>query len=418
MSDLPIYSSSNQLNQPQPDMPKKQTPKKYLIGGLLVVFLFATVGLVFLMTRNERPPESSAAVTAPNLKPEDTNIRLVATGDMIPHDALNAAAKDEGIYDYFQFMQNMQPYFEAADIRFCNQAVLGGGEEFGITGYPNFNSPTEFAKDMNKVGCNLINTGTNHTNDFSQAVINSSVSAWDDLDVLAVAGANRSEQERDTIKYFDVDGVNFAFLSYSTYTNAPGETNYGLSLYESGRAKNDIKKAKSQADIVIVSMRWGTEYSENVNPKQKQQAKDLARYGADIVLGHGPHVLQPVEVVKESGNRAVVWYSLGNFLNAQLEAETLFNGFASMSIDKDTKEVSVDGYLPVYMHYDWSPEQKAKEDLLARSNFEMLLLEDAEDKVNQSQLNTTVAKQRARLQTTLNTFQNTPLLTSDQYQSL
>lgn len=395
--------------------------KRKLISGL--VLLVVIVGVFLFLFLGRTSPSSSSSTEVPveennqaTQEPKET-IRFIASGDIIPHDALNAAAKQEnGSHDYYQFMDNMSPVFEPADIRFCNQAVLGAGEEFGIKGYPVFNSPTSIAADMSKLGCNLINTGTNHTNDISQAAINSSVVAWDDKETLAVAGANRSQAEHDAVKYFTVDGVSFGFVSYTTYSNSADHSSYGLTRYSKELATRQITEADKKADIVVVSIRWGTEYSPNVNANQDAISQDLADLGADIVLGHGPHVLEPVKKLSgTNGNTTYVWYSLGNFLNAQLEPEALFNGLAVMDISKATKQIVNVGYLPIYMHYEWTPEQAAAQDLLARTNFDLYVFDDAADSLGRSQLSTTLEEQKARIKKTLNTYTNIPLLTKRQY---
>ena len=391
---------------------------KKIISCLLVVLVMLVGVLAYVFTHTT--PENNSSKVAGNgsyQRVEKTTIRLTATGDMIPHDALNLRAeKADGSYDYFQFMDNMKPIFDKAEINFCNQATLAAGEDFGITGYPVFNAPTQFAKDMRQVGCNIINTGTNHTNDLSQDAISASRAVWDDLDVLAIAGTNRSADEQQKISYFEVDGVKFAFLSYTDYSNKPGETNYGLNKYSDEFAGKQIKQAKQQADIVIVSMRWGTEYSSAVNARQDTISQKLADFGADVIFGHGPHVLEPVKkLTGTNGNTTFTWYSLGNFLNAQLEPETLFNGFAVMNIDKQTKKLSIVGYLPVYMHYEWTAEEKAREDLLVRKNFEMFTFDQAKEPLSRSQLDTSLEQQRSRIADTLNTYTKVPLLNVEQY---
>lgn len=345
------------------------------------------------------------------------SLTIVGTGDMIAHDAINLRAETEDGYDYLQMMKGMRPYFEAADVRFCNQAVLGGGSEFGISGYPVFNSPTEFARDMAAVGCNVINTGTNHTNDKEQEVIDASVAAWDDLNgVLAVAGANRSEEELQAVSYFELHSVKFAFVSYTTYSNVPNRSEYSLTTFQEDLVARQLSEAREQADIVMVSMRWGTEYADEINVEQTNQSQFLADQGADIVFGHGPHVLQPVEKLSgQDGRDTYVWYSLGNFLNSQLETETLTSIFAVLEVDIDTKSITEIGYLPVYMHYEWTEEQKVNDEFLARDNFAMFLLEEAQEPLSRSLLGTTVEEQQARIEEVLNRYQEVPLMTKDQY---
>lgn len=389
----------------------------WLLSGALFLIVLGVGLLVVLKPKPASQPDVPTPIVLPPEGQNPNRVRIIATGDVIPHDAMNAAAKNGNNYNYLQFMDNMLPLFAAADVRFCNQAVLGAGEKFGIKGYPVFNSPTQVARDMQKVGCNVVNTGSNHTNDLGQAEINASVAAWDDLpNMLAVAGANRSEAEKQQVRYFEKKGVKFAFLSYTTYTNTPGKTSYGLTIFNESLAKKQLQEARKSADIVMVSMRWGTEYSPKINAQQTTQANFLAKHGADIVLGHGPHVLEPVKKLKRLGGRdTYVWFSLGNFLNAQLEVEGRVNGLAVMDIDTITKKITTIGYLPTYMHYDWTTAQAAREDLMARKNFEMYLLEEAAEPLKKSQLNTTVETQQRYVQKVLNTYTKVPILTSQQY---
>lgn len=352
---------------------------------------------------------------------EDANqdpatIRLIATGDTIGHDSVNANAKQGNSYDYLKLMSNMKPYFDIADLRFCNQATPAGGTQFGITGYPVFNAPLEFTRDMVKLGCNVVNIGTNHTNDKGQALINASVGEWNNQNVLAFAGANRSVAEKNTVKYFESKGVKFAFLSYSTYTNSPVNNGYGVTMYERGLAESQISEANKKADVIIVSMRWGTEYSPAINAQQTQLSQELADMGADIIFGHGPHVLEPVKNLKgSSGNDTLVWYSLGNFLSSQLEVAALTGCIAIMDIDTASKKIKSIGCMPVYMHYEWTADEKAHEDLLKRKNLALYPLDQAAGPLARSQNGTTVAEQTNRIKALLNQHAKVTLIPSNQY---
>src|SRR3989344_3794738 len=179
-----------------------------------------------------------------------------------------------------------------------------------------------------------------------------------------------------------------------------------------------IAEAKAAgASAIIVSMRWGTEYSSAVNAAQKSNAQFLADQGVSLVLGHGPHVLQPVDKLKGSGgNETVVWYSLGNFLNTQEPAESLFGALGVVDFKASDGSISSIGYLPIYMHYEWTQQQKAAGDLLARKSLRMYLLEDAtQDMIDKNQLSTSVAAQDARIKQILNTSAPVTTYTSEQY---
>ncbi len=395
--------------------------KVIVIAGVVIVLLVLGVGLLWHQSQSKNTSVTvtktitKTAVTAP-----PTTISLLATGDWIAHDSINAAAKQsDGSYDYMPQIADFGSIFKSTDIRFCNDPVLNGGAVSSIAGYPKFNSPPAFVTDMGKLGCNVANTASNHSFDRTQAEITASVDAWKAVpNTLAVAGENSSQAEHDAVHYFTVKGVKFAFLAYTTYinTDAPVQNPYGVNVFTKDFASQQIAAAKQNgAQIIIASMRWGTEYSTSVDSTQTADAQFLADQGVSLVLGHGSHELEPVTVLTGSGgNKTTVWYSLGNFLNTQEPAETLFNGIAMINFDIATKAVSIKGYLPIYMHYEWTAAQAAADDINARTNVHLYLMEDAtQAMIDSQQLKTTVAAQKARMTSTLNQDGlQIPLLTS------
>lgn len=351
---------------------------------------------------------------------EDTELerlRIIATGDMIAHDSVIANAATNGGYDFYSLMENMQPFFAAADVRFCNQATPAGGEAFGISGFPIFNAPLQWHDGMEQLGCNVISLGTNHTFDKGQPLVDAMVADWQDREVLATAGAHRNQAEREQISYFDVGDVTFAFLSYSTYSNEPVPNNYSMVPYDEAIAASEVAEARDNADIVLVSMRWGVEYATSESTEQREIANSLAEAGADFVFGHGPHTLQPVERITSSDEReTIVWFSLGNFLNTQIPADTLVSVIAVMDLDPDDLSIVSIGALPVYSHYEWSAEDAATQNLLARQNLQMLALDDVDDSYfERNQLDTTVQAEREHLTNVLNQRTDVPILNTENF---
>ena len=383
--------------------PKKTKRNVIIAIGMLMVVVIA-VGLYFFVFKKQAsaPTDSEATTNQPEETTKD-RLRLIVTGDTIAHDSVNQEAQQGDGYEYSDMFGALPAIFANADLRFCNQATLAGGTEFGVSGYPTFNAPTELTRDMQELGCNIINTGSNHTNDYGQDVISSAVQAWEGQpDVFAVAGANANESQKQEVRYFEKKGVKFAFVSYTTYSNETAPSSYSVTMYSDKLAKKQLAEARSKADVVIASMRWGTEYSPEINTKQKTIAKDVVNYGADIILGHGPHVLQSVEKLTLDDNReAYVWYSLGNFLNTQLQPEALFNVIGVMDFDTKTKKLTDISYLPIYMHYEWTAEEKANGDLFKRKNLKLYTFDQAKEYINKSQLDTSLEAQDERIKSTL-----------------
>lgn len=392
-----------------------------LIAGIALIF---AAGAGTYLSRDQAiKPAVSSNVAKPKphqITKRDDAISMVLTGDWIAHDSVNAAAQNsDGTYNYLPLVEPLAPLFKKTDIRFCNDPILNGGKALGISGYPKFNSPTEFVTDMGKYGCNLVNTASNHSFDFTQANIDASVAAWAAVPTtLAVAGQNRNQAEHDAVHMFTTKGLKFAFLAYTTYSNAAPQNSYGVSVYSPALAAQQIQAAKAQgAQIIIVSMRWGVEYSSQVTAAQEKAAQYLSDQGVNLVLGHGPHVLQPVQdLTGAAGNKTLVWYSLGNYLNTQIPPETLFNGVALLKINPATLAISITGYLPFHMQYEWTAAQAKAENTNARTKVKLELLEKTtQAAIDAQQINTTAKDQAARLVKTLNERgQQIPLLSSEQ----
>ncbi len=326
--------------------------------------------------------QSPQATTAPP-KPQTTTITMAASGDQIAHDSLVAFARNNAGYDFTPLYQNIQPIIKNADIVFCNPETLVAGEQFGISGYPAFNAPTQFAGDMTKAGkCNVINQATNHINDKGQQAINANLANWQSLQPLAIAGANKSAADQQAISYFTVKDIKFAFLAYADFSNNANFAPYAINIYHDTMLfDQQLKQARSNADVVIVSMHWGTEDSTTVNQDQTAFAKRAADLGADILIGTGPHVLQKAtHTTGSSGNSMLTWYSLGNLLSTQLQLNELTGGIATWSITKTDTGVKISDvkFHPTFMSYSWSADDRAANNLLARDNLALQLLKNAD----------------------------------------
>ncbi len=121
-----------------------------------------------------------------------------------------------------------------------------------------------------------------------------------------------------------------------------------------------VTLADSLADVVVVSVHWGTEDSHTVHSSQETSAQDLADWGADLIIGTHPHVLQDCEwLTAEDGSTAFVAYSLGNCVSAQSKADNLIGGILTLTFQKTieldgsvTIEIIDPQITPVVTHYD------------------------------------------------------------------
>ncbi len=387
----------------------RRTRLALTIGGGALVLLVAAAATIFALTRPpaaEPAAPSPSATTAPEPTPAEPAvpeaIHVVAMGDMLPHDSVNQNAQTaDGGWDYGRFFGGVQSQLDAADVVFCNQEVPSAGVEFGVSGYPVFNAPIEFAQQLRSpVGCDLVNLANNHAADKGVAGIQATRAVWDGLGPAIVNGVNRSAEEQRTVPVFEVDGVRVALVSFAEYSNIAID---GVSLNFMGDdalVTDLLAQARASADVVVVSAHWGTEDSHEVNAAQQAFAQRVADLGADVVLGTGPHVLQPVTWLgRADGGRTLVWYSLGNMLNTQIALDQRTGVLAGFDIVRDEEggpvRVENPTALITYMHYDWSAEDESAYNLLARTNLSITPLAGADELLARTRFGVTAEQQLA-----------------------
>ena len=333
-------------------------------------------------------------------KDQDKIVHFSAMGDMLAHDTIIANAKTDSGYDFGKFFANTRSSYKDSDVMFCDQEGLVSGEKYGISGYPSFNAPTQFASGLQSgAGCNFINLANNHIGDKGVDATNATIDAWNALKPLAITGANKSSEDQEKVSYVTVNGIKLSFLAFADFNNNSSTPAYSVNNYHDEDLLNRlVTTARSNSDVVIVSMHWGTEDSSVVDGEQTAFANSLSSLGVDVIIGTGPHVLQPIQTItRADGGKTVVWYSIGNMLSSQLNIKELIGGIAQFDITKTVAGViSINNlsFIPTYMHYDWTATEAANSDLLARKNAMIYLLNDATEPLSRSLFNTTVAIQK------------------------
>jgi poly-gamma-glutamate synthesis protein (capsule biosynthesis protein) len=275
-----------------------------------------------------------------------SKVSLVAVGDNLIHHTVYSAAYTNGIYDFTSMFEEIKPYIKQFDIAFINQETILGGKELGLSTYPAFNSPHELGDTLVDTGFNLVSIANNHTLDRGEKAIISATNYLDKLPLI-YSGAARSSNGLH-VKIFKKNGITFAFVAYTYGTNGipvPSGKDYLVNLYSNQKAKADLDKVRDLVDVIIVSMHWGDEYQDYPNETQKTQAKYLANLGVDIIIGHHPHVIQPVEVIiNDKGEETFVIYSLGNILSDQKGIDRLIGMAVNIDIykTKDNSFIDID----------------------------------------------------------------------------
>ena len=246
-------------------------------------------------------------------------VTLIMVGDMLLHDRVEESAKKEaGGYDFSAIFAHTKDMISEADIAIANEEVIIGGTELGVSGYPAFNAPFEFADELAESGFDVICHGTNHALDKDGRGITSCLNYWENYPEIQVLGIHDSAADQDRLTIMEQNGLKLAFLNYTYGTNGialPGDMPFGVDYLLEEAVIEDLAEAEEIADFTIVCPHWGTEYRLTPDSYQEKWTKIFVENGADLILGTHPHVIEPVEWEEYHGNKALVYYSLGNFVN-------------------------------------------------------------------------------------------------------
>lgn len=380
--------------------------------AFLTLIVIITAGLVIwrysnLTNKSDTNGQLNTSQPVKQVAKAGSIIHFAAMGDMLAHDTIIANAKTENGYDFGKYFANILSSYSNANVIFCNQEGLSAGEQYGISGYPSFNAPTQFSSGLQSgAGCNLINLANNHMGDKGVDATNATVDVWNKLKPLGFSGANKSATDQQNASFSEANGIKIGFVSFADFNNNKLTPGYSVNVYhDEALVRSLVTQARTNADVVIVSMHWGVEDSNTVSADQQTQVDLLSSLGVDVIIGTGPHVLQKVETVtRADGGKMVIWYSLGNMLSSQLNIKELIGGIAQFDITKVSQgKVNISNltFTPAYMHYEWTAAEATNSDLLARKNAMIYLLDSAASPLSRSLFNTTIAEQRQYVVDTL-----------------
>ncbi|ADU52066.1 Capsule synthesis protein, CapA [Thermaerobacter marianensis DSM 12885] len=241
------------------------------------------------------PPASAAA--APPLQ----RATLLSVGDVLLHDTLLAAGRDpaSGDYDFRPAFAHVRDAIRAADLAVANLEEPVAGADLGYSGYPRFNAPDALLAALRDAGFDVLTNANNHS---GAKGVTRTYAALDRFGFVHT-GTARSAAERDRVAMADVRGIRIAFLAYTYGTNGiPLPEPYMVNLIDGRRIAADIARARAAgADLVSVSLHFGNEYEPVPSPAQERLVDAVLAAGADIVLGHHPHVLQRAELRPATG---------------------------------------------------------------------------------------------------------------------
>ncbi|MER5932251.1 CapA family protein [Streptomyces sp. NPDC002054] len=235
---------------------------------------------------------------------------LVATGDIIPYPSIIQRAADDagpgGGHDFRKILAGVKPLVEAADVAICHHEIPYGRPGGPYTGYPTFKAPHQLADALKDAGYDSCSTASNHTLDAGYDGLTRTLDHLDRVGIKHV-GSARTAAEAKAPALLSAGGAQIAQLSYTYGTNGiplPSDKPWAVNLLDRDRIIADARAARAAgADVVVLSIHWGTEWQTAPDAQQRELAQALtaSRTGGlpdiDLIIGTHNHVPQPYEKI-------------------------------------------------------------------------------------------------------------------------
>lgn len=287
-----------------------RTIRIFVVGALLAVAPLTIPGLPERIVEFVRPVPPPRA-------------RVVFVGDIMLSRTVAKKMRERGAD--FPFASTTHLIHEA-DIAFGNlETTITDGEPVEAFEM-RFRADAHAGRSLKEAGFEILSLANNHTFDFGEKGLSDTQSALDDAGILHV-GAGRDDVEAGQPMFIQANGIQFAFLAYTDghfSGREAGSGRPGAAFMRPERMKAAVAGASTFADVVIVSMHSGDEYELEPNETQKAFARAAIDAGADMVVGHHPHVVQSAEIYQGRP----IYYSLGNFVFDQMWSEETRSGLA------------------------------------------------------------------------------------------
>lgn len=263
---------------------------------------------------------------SPDPTPRDVKLTLLAAGDVLTHTPVNESATGSDGIDYTPLLAGIDPWVDGADLALCHLEVPVAPQGTEPSGYPVFRAPQELVRDLDEQGWDGCSTASNHAADAGYDGLAAALDALDQAG-MGHAGTARDQQESRGAQLYELRRagrtVTIAHLAATYDLNgvSPPKGDWSVDLIDTERIIKQARAARAAgADLVVVSLHDGVEYTTEPTEHQRETAKALARSRqVDLVIGHHAHVPQPVVRLAGGPDREGMWvaYGLGNSLSNQ-----------------------------------------------------------------------------------------------------
>jgi poly-gamma-glutamate synthesis protein (capsule biosynthesis protein) len=300
------------------------------VGGALLLAV-AVIGAAWLSNFHSSRP--AAAITP--YPHELAQVSFAVAGDVIPHGAVraSAAAAGDGAAGWAALFADVADVFEHADFGFVNlETPVAPAHSRGTREFL-FDAPVALVDALKTSGIKIVSSANNHMMDQGWAGFTETREHLRERGMLFAGTGDTAQQSWQPV-ITEANGIKVGWLGMTRWLNGnrnpdkddqphvnffpyPDESNGAPGTDEAG-VLDAVQKARGQCDFLVISIHWGTEYATAPRSEDVEMAHQMLDAGASVIVGHHPHVLQPVETYKTADGRdTVIFYSLGNFLSNQ-----------------------------------------------------------------------------------------------------
>jgi poly-gamma-glutamate capsule biosynthesis protein CapA/YwtB (metallophosphatase superfamily) len=310
-------------------LPSKKTRPKVPILPICIILIMLSwyPKALFGEVRNKTGDEKALGVTC-----------VLAVGDIMLTGSAKPLLLAKG-YDLPFQDKNLARLIASADVAFANleypitfKGVRYPDKEYTFRGDP------ESLSAIRKAGFDLLSLANNHIMDYGEKGLRDTIRQCR-KNRLAFTGAGADLASASSLSVIKRRGTRYGLLAYSLtfpeeFWATPGKP--GTAHPDWAQVGQDIRDARPRVDILMVSFHWGEELKSDPKKYQVDFAHHAINSGADVVLGHHPHVPQPIELFKGKP----IFYSLGNYAFGSISDNATFS-FAAAIRFKDNVPVQV-----------------------------------------------------------------------------
>ena len=259
-----------------------------------------------------------------------TPITLIATGDVMLGRSINARSVQQKNFTWM--WEKTSETLRAADLTLINL------ESPFVQDCPTTNTGMIFCADVRNLegliltGVDIANLANNHINNFGQEGIKTTIELLNNAGIAPIGNG--------VPVFREIKNTRFVFLGFNALNRLPD-------------IAQEISTAKAKTDIIVVCFHWGVEYTDQPTARQQELAHLAIDSGADLVVGHHPHWIQPTETYKDK----LIVYSLGNFIFDQSWSLKTRQGLLGKFTFLDKKLINSE-FLPIEISTSGQPSLK------------------------------------------------------------